>query len=222
MRDNKTSQAAQEYDANVHKTIPRYHLFHEETLDVIKTIFPKPANWLDTGCGTGTLIARALEQFGATRFMASDPSEGMLRLAAEKLANHEITYVLAGSEELESSNRFDIVTAIMVHHYLDEQTRRKATQNCFQLLNPGGVYITFETIKPATEQGIKIGLMRWRQAQLLHGKDPDNVEKHISRYGSELLPITLEAHIQLLRETGFSTVEIFWASGMQAGLYAIK
>lgn len=223
MSDNKTSQAANEYDANVHKTIPRYHLFHEETIDVVATIVPKPQAWLDTGCGTGTLIAKAIEHFGQLRLVAADPAEGMLRVAAEKLTNREITYVLSGTEDLQDdTGSFDVITAIMVHHYLGEQGRTRATQNCFNLLNPGGIYITFETIKPQTELGTQIGLARWRQAQLLNGKNPDIVDKHISRYGIELLPITIEAHLQLLRETGFSTVEVFWASGMQAGFYAIK
>lgn len=222
MRDNKTSQAAQEYDANVHKTIPRYHLFHEETLDVVTTVVRKPQTWLDTGCGTGTLIAKAIKQFGQLRFVAADPSEGMLRIAAEKLASYDITYRLSGTEELIDGDSFDVITAIMVHHYLGEQGRARATQNCFNRLNPGGIYITFETIKPQTKLGTQIGLARWRQVQLTNGKDPAVVDKHINRYGSELLPITIEEHLQLLRQTGFSTVEVFWASGMQAGFYAIK
>ncbi|WP_425058268.1 Carboxy-S-adenosyl-L-methionine synthase [Sporomusa carbonis] len=222
MRDNKTSQPAAEYDANVHKTIPRYHLFHDETLDLVKVAVPRPQSWLDTGCGTGTLIVKAIEQFEHLRFVAADPSEGMLDIAAGKLANNDITYVLSGSEDLHYPDSFDVVTAIMVHHYLNEEGRRKATQNCFHMLKPGGIYITFETIKPNTENGTQIGLKRWRNAQLLSGKSPEAADKHISRYGSELLPITIAAHMELLTETGFSTVEIFWVSGMQAGFYGIK
>ncbi|HWR41954.1 class I SAM-dependent methyltransferase [Sporomusa sp.] len=222
MRDNKTSQAAIEYDANVHKTIPRYHLFHDETLDLVKSTVPKPLAWLDTGCGTGTLILKAIEQFGQLRFVAADPAEGMLKITAEKLANNEITYVLAGSEDLDYTDDFDVVTAIMVHHYLDEEGRKKATKNCYDMLKQGGIYITFESIRPNTETGTQIGLKRWQNAQLLNGKSPEAVDKHISRYGSELLPITIEAHKKLLTEAGFSTVEILWVSGMQAGFYGIK
>lgn len=222
MRDNTTSQSASEYDANVHKTIPRYHLFHEETLDLVKTVFVKPQTWLDTGCGTGTLIAKAIEHFGQLRFTAADPSEGMLRVAAEKLANYPITYILSGTEDLPAADSYDVITAIMVHHYLSEQGRVKAVQNCFERLNHGGIFITFETIKLRTEVGTQLGLARWRRAQLVNGKDPLNVDRHISRYGSELRPISIEAHLQLLRETGFPTAEVFWVSGMQAGFYAVK
>lgn len=222
MKDNKTSQAAINYDANVHKTIPRYHMIHDETLDLIKETVSKPQSWLDTGCGTGTLLTKAIENFGQLRFVAVDPSNEMLQIAAKKLANNEVTYVLSGSEDLNYPEKFDVVTAIMAHHYLAEEERSKATQNCYNMLNQGGIYITFETIRHSTEAGTQIGLKRWRKAQILNGKSPDVADKHISRYGSELLPITIEAHVKLLREIGFSTVEAFWVSGMQAGFYGIK
>jgi len=222
MRDNKTSQAANEYDANVHKTIPRYPLFHEEILDLVKAAVPQPQSWFDTGCGTGTLLEKALECFGQMQVVAADPAENMLSITREKLMNYDITYRLAGSEELCYPDSFDVVTAIMAHHYLNEELRIQATQNCYKTLKQGGVYITFETIRPSTERGTQIGLKRWQTAQVLNGKSPASVEKHISRYGSELLPITIEAHIKILKEAGFSTVETFWVSGMQAGLYGIK
>ena len=222
MRDNKTSQSAIEYDVNVTKTIPKYRLFHDETINLIKLGKPTVESWLDTGSGTGTLILKAIEHFKNIRFVAADPSKSMLDIAKEKLSGKDITYILAGSEELVCCDSFDVVTAIMVHHYLDIGDRIKATQNCFRMLKEGGIYVTFETIRSNTEKGTQIGLRRWREAQLMSGKSIDAVDKHISRYGIELLPISIESHIKLLKEVGFSTIEILWVSGMQAGFYAIK
>jgi len=222
MKDNKTSQAAALYDATVQKTIPRYATFHEETLELIRVTNPNPNNWLDAGCGTGTLIARAGAVFDGVRFVASDPSEAMLEIAREKLAGLDVEYVQAGSEKLSLNRRFDVVTAIMAHHYLRNDLRIMATEKCFAALNPGGIYVTFETIRPFSESGISVGLQRWRLHQLTSGKTAEEVEKHITRYGVDLLPISIEDHLALLRRTGFSTVEILWASGLQAGFFAIK
>ena len=118
MKDNKTSQAASLYDANVHKTIPRYHTFHDETLELIGVMNPSPAAWLDPGCGTGTLIARAADCFGETNFVAADPSPAMLEMARMKLAGVKVEYIQTGSETLSAPQRFDVVTAIMARHYL--------------------------------------------------------------------------------------------------------
>ncbi|MDT8903312.1 class I SAM-dependent methyltransferase [Anaeroselena agilis] len=222
MNDNKTSQAAIHYDENVHKTIPRYHTFHAEVLDLVRVLAPSPRSWLDTGCGTGTLIARAAESFTNTRFLAADPSEAMLELAREKLAALPVDYNQCGSENLAYTDCFDVVTAVMAHHYLSPAQRAQATRKCCEGLRAGGLYITFETIRPLSERGVQVGLQRWRAHQLNSGKAPAEVEKHISRYGSELLPITIAEHLALLEGSGFSAAELFWASGLQAGFYAVK
>jgi len=222
MRDNKTSQVASEYDANVSKTIPYYTLFHEETIKLVKACGVTTGSWLDTGCGTGNFILKAKEHFNDVQFVAADPSSSMLEIAKEKLSDMDTTCLLAGTEELCHAGPFEVVTAILAHHYLDKMMREKATHNCYAMLKLGGVYITFETIRPGTDKGTKIGLQRWRDTQMANGKSPDSADKHISRYGTELLPITIDSHLMLLRETGFSIAEILWVSGMQAGFYAIK
>ena len=222
MKDNKTSQAAVLYDANVQKTIPRYATLHEETLELIRVLQPDPKTWLDTGCGTGTLIAKAGKIFDGVRFVAADPSAAMLEIAGEKLAGMDVEYEQTGSEGIFINSKFDIVTAIMAHHYLSAEQRIVATEKCFAALNPGGIYVTFETTRPFSQRGIAVGLQRWRLHQLASGKAEEEVEKHISRYGIELLPISIEDHLSLLRTTGFSVVEILWVSGLQAGFFAIK
>jgi tRNA (cmo5U34)-methyltransferase len=224
-RDNKTSQPAQEYDANIEKTIPMYRLFHEQTMDLVTTLHPEPQAWLDAGCGTGALAARASEKFDITRFFLTDPSSAMVEIAEEKLLDirDRCTFIVSGTEELHLPHEsLDVISAILSHHYVSLEVRQLITENCYHMLKPGGLYITFESIRPATETGLQIGLERWRQVQLQTGKSPAAVAKHISRYGIEFLPIPIAQHLDLLRDSGFTTVELFWASYLQAGFYAIK
>lgn len=45
-------------------------------------------------------------------------------------------FVGSGSRELDlPSESIDVLTAIMSHHYFDIVDRRKATENCFRMLN---------------------------------------------------------------------------------------
>ena len=41
-------------------------------------------------------------------------------------------------------------------------------------------------------------------------------------YGKDYFPITLEEHINLMRNSGFRVVEILWLSNMQVGLWGMK
>lgn len=224
MRDNKTSQPAREYDGNVRKTMPYYDCFHDNAINLVEAYKPEPAAWLDAGGGTGMLLEKAVRRFPGTAFTLADPSAAMLEIAQEKFTGTvACSFLAAGTEKLACPDAsFDVITAVLAHHYFDAAGRREATRNCYRMLKADGVYINFETVLPASERGKEIGLKMWRLAQLRQGKDEAAVDKHINRFGQEFFPISVAAHLEVLRETGFTTVEMLWMSGMQAGFYAIK
>lgn len=223
MSDNTTSTNASEYDGHVAGVNPYYGLYHTEALEVVKSAAPNPALWLDTGCGTGTMVQKAAQQYPGTAFTIADPSAAMMELAVQKLTGLSIHPVLAGTQALDlPDNTFDVITAIQSHHYLDEATRRAATENCFRMLKPGGVYITFENVRPYTEAGLRVGMDRWRCYQLEYGRTAEAVEHHLSRYDKEYFPITISQHLELLRCCGFGASEVLFRGIMQAGFYALK
>lgn len=230
--DNKTPYKSELYDTHVLETLPYYTSYHIETINLVKSLSKEPDIWLDTGCGTGTMVKIALEHFRHTKFFIVDPSEGMLDEARDKLINNSDNHlkprvkILKPSPTQEFSQEFekspDIITAIQCHHYLNNDDRKKAVKVCYENLKEGGIFVTFENIRPLTEKGVKIGKENWKNFQLARGKDNEEVNQHLSRFDSEYFPLTIEEHLKLLRETGFETVELLWYSYMQAGFYAIK
>jgi tRNA (cmo5U34)-methyltransferase len=48
------------------------------------------------------------------------------------------------------------------------------------------------------------------------------VVEHRKRFGANYFPLTVQEHLELYYRIGFSTVELFWYSYMQAGFFAIK
>lgn len=225
--DNATPYLAADYDSQVRVTIPYYDAFHAETINRVKAIRKEPQMWLDTGCGTGTFVEEALVAFPNTHFIIADPSEKMLGIAKKKLAyassdrveflKPAVTQDLGGLER-----KLDVITAIQSHHYMTNGERAKATKVCFNLMQHGGVYITYENVRPLTAKGIEIGKEYWKRFQLAKGRDAATVENHLCRFDAEYFPITIMDHLSLLRKTGFSTSEILWYSYLQAGLYSIK
>ncbi|WMW23815.1 class I SAM-dependent methyltransferase [Methanolobus sediminis] len=226
--ENKTPHLPEDYDSKISTVLPYYRSFHEETINLVESLPEPPKVWMDTGCGTGTFIAKAIEHFPDTKFLMLDPSEGMLTQAKEKLSSYNCNKIkileASATQDFtqELSEQPDIITAIQCHHYLDLENRKKAVLKCYELLKEGGIFITFENISPLTEEGISIGKSYWGDFQSRHGRTEEEVEAHLKRFGTEYFPITVEEHLKLLRETGFRTVELFWYSYMQAGFYCIK
>jgi tRNA (cmo5U34)-methyltransferase len=221
--DNTTPHLASHYDQNITFTIPYYHTIQEEILAFIESIEDKPGSWLDTGCGTGTLVSHALNRFPETIFTVADPSEEMLLQAGKKLSDERVRILdRCRTENLESETRYDIITAIQCHHYLDIPTRKQAVDRCFTLLKPGGYYITSENIRPLSREGGKISLRYWGKFQEKAGKTYEEVKAHLARFDTEYHPLTIPEHFALYRSAGFKIVEILWYSYMQGIFYAIK
>ncbi len=228
--DNKSAHAAAEYDAEVRRVLPYYDAIHEETMDVVRAVVGEPACWVDTGAGTGALVAAALTRFGRTRFVLADPSEAMLTQArlclAEDIASGRVAILPpAGSDRLpgiEPRLRAQAVTAVMCHHYLEPEARRAAVRGCFEILEPGGVLVVFENVESESARGREIGLGRWREFQLRQGRAAEVVDRHLARFGTEVKPVRIAEHLSLLRGVGFGAVELIWRAHMQAGLLAVK
>jgi tRNA (cmo5U34)-methyltransferase len=219
---------AQNYDAHIEVTIPYYRTFHLEVINLVKAFGGEPRLWLDTGCGTGNLVLEAAKSFPQTDFLLTDPSSEMLDAVRAKLGSEDktrITFLERSSTQditLPEGDSPDVITAVLCHHYLRDQARADATRRCYQLLSPGGAYITFENIRPLTSSGTEIAKAYWLAFQVASGKTEAEAENHLKRFGVEYFPITVEEHLAQLRGCGFKTVELFWYSYLQAGFFCIK
>lgn len=222
MKDNLSAYNSNEYDKQIGSVLPYYEEFHIQILDLVKALSTDRIKWLDTGCGTGGLAQKALEIFPDTEFTLCDPSENMIHTAKQKLNNYDIRCYNLSSQELSFTNEFDIVTAVQAHHYLDTESRKKATQCCYKALKNGGIYISFENIAFSSTQSESIGIKRWENFQKNNGKTDNEIKAHISRRGTEVFPIKIEQHLKLIKDCGFKSADILWASYMQAGFFAIK
>jgi tRNA (cmo5U34)-methyltransferase len=221
--DNTTPHKSSNYDRNVRQTIPFYETMHWQVIDLVKSARPDVACWLDTGCGTGYLAEIALPVFPRTCFILADPSEAMLQQARKRLQSARLKFLQpVGSQDLDVDAAVQVVTAIQCHHYLRAPERQRAVQSCYRVLEPGGLFITSENVAPYTDQGIAIGLERWKHFQIEQGRAPSTVENHLKRFNTAYFPITVSEHLTLLKTTGFQAVELFWLSHVQAGFYAVK
>ena len=222
--DSATYLNSTEFDKNVERTMPFYGEFHRQTIELLAEMDYVHPRWLDTGCGTGLLIEKAIHCFPDAEFTLADPSEAMIKIASAKFAgNPQIRDIrVCGSQDLDYNEEYDIVTAIQCHHYLKEEERLEAIDKCFKALKQGGVLVVFEIISPDTEDGLKIAMKRWKTYQLAHDRNETEIDTHLARYGVGYFPISISTHFEILKNAGFKVVEQFWRSHIVSGFYAIK
>lgn len=217
-----TAFRAEEYDAKIQQTLPFYEEFYRQVVDILDISGRKNIAWLDIGCGTGKMYEVASKKISIQSFCFTDISAKMLAIAKERFWAGQNRFQQISVLELEAIEKYDVATAICVHHYLSEKDRKLAIGKCCQALKAGGLFFTFENIAPGSEIGRQLALDRWKSYQVRNGKGRQEAEKHIKRYGVDYFPLTIEAHLDLMRKCGFQAAELIWMSYMQAGFMGVK
>ncbi|HVO17851.1 MAG TPA: class I SAM-dependent methyltransferase [Anaeromyxobacter sp.] len=224
--DNASAHAAADYDAQIEVSVPHHRLIHREVIRLVRAVDPAPGEWLDTGCGTGSLAAEAAAAFPRTRFLLADPSPGMLGEAGRKLeaARDRVAFLPpAGTGDLEpSAGPVDVLTAVQCHHYLGREARGAALERCRELLRPGGLLVVTENVRFASARAQELGRRRWIEYQIEAGRVAQAARAHVDRIDKEFFPITVDEHLALLGRLGFRDATLFWLSHMQAGVYALR
>lgn len=222
MPDNASAYASGAYDGHIESVLPYYREYHAQIIALARAAGLTSPDWLDTGCGTGTLALRALEAFPGARLTLCDPSEQMLGEARRKLAGRDVRFERLSSQELPFEAEFDAVTAVMCHHYLQPEERELAVRRCFAALRPSGLFVAFEHIRMSTPESDAIALKGWVRFLEAQGNPPEEVAMQLERRGAKVLPVTAEEHLALLRRCGFRSANVLWASCLQAGFWAVK
>ena len=222
MKDNVSAFCAEEYDEKIKKTLPYYEEFYRQVIDVVKAKFDRPVKWLDVGCGTGKMAEEGWKAVKIDRLLCCDHSPEMVRTSGERFQNKNVEFLTVSLLDMDIEETFDVVTAIQVLHYFKGEERMKAVRKCFEALNAGGIFLTFENFAPYSEAGKKLFLKRWKAYQMQQGRSKEECEKHLQRYGKEYYPVTISEQMDSLKQCGFKDCEIIWVSNMQAGLLGIK
>lgn len=108
-------------------------------------------SYLDVGSGTGDVALEILRQSPGSIVTGIDPSEGMLVLGRVKIQAaglaQSITLSVGDALDLQfRDHAFDgVITAFCIRNVTD---RRRALEECYRVLRPGGKFVILELTDP--------------------------------------------------------------------------
>ncbi len=167
----------------------------------IADCFPKenrePA-LLDLGVGTGLELARLFEQFPGLKVTGIDLSQGMLDILKEKYRDKKINAVCGSYFDIDfGKESYDFALSTYSLHHFSEERKKVLYRKVFDALRRGGIYIEGDyTCKTLAEQERYI-----REGEKLE----NNIADGFYHYD---IPFTAEMQVKLLKEAGFSDIEI--------------
>ncbi|MDJ0841407.1 MAG: class I SAM-dependent methyltransferase [Acidobacteriota bacterium] len=115
---------------------------YEKKLAITREYLNPQSSVLEFGCGTGSTAL--LHAPHVKQILALDSSEKMIEIAgakAEKEGVSNVDFMTATLTDLQRPPAsFDVILGLNVLHLLDD--REEAIRRCFELLAPGGIFIS--------------------------------------------------------------------------------
>jgi tRNA (cmo5U34)-methyltransferase len=187
---------------------------------------PGATSVLDIGCGAGNYSLKLLQSLPDLNVSLVDLSQPMLERAVQRLrpvTAGDIRAIQADIREMElGQGQFDIILAAAVFHHLrGDDEWRAVFAKCFAALKPGGSLWIFDLIEhstPAVQE-----LMWARYADYLVQFKGEGYRDQVFGYiAEEDTPRPLMFQLDLLREVGFTRLEILHKTSVFAAFGAIK
>lgn len=163
---------------------------------------------LDLGIGTGIELEKLFKKVPNAQIIGVDLSEGMLKQLLEKYSSfkEQITTIKGSYFHVPFGHKkYDfIISSMTMHHFLEDK-KVELYKKIKSALNDNGMYIEGDYIVNENEE--KECLEEY--FKILEGlpEKEINGDYHID------IPFTREKQERLLREAGFTNIEIIWQEG---------
>ncbi|OUS05795.1 SAM-dependent methyltransferase [Rhodobacterales bacterium 52_120_T64] len=140
---------------------------YQKKLEITRSYFTPESEVLELGCGTGT-TAVAHAPF-VKQILAIDVSSKMLEFAENKAKAAGVTNVIFSRANIENISDFettyDVIMCHSILHLLED--KQAVIANVFQLLKPGGVFVSSTVCIGSNNAFLRALLMAGRRIGLL-------------------------------------------------------
>jgi tRNA (cmo5U34)-methyltransferase len=214
-----------EYDTQIRRFIPGYNDMLEMVCNCqtfFETRIDHPLRIVELGSGTGALTERPALRSPDAAITAVDCDSEMLQRAKERLSRFGIRY-LVGTFEEGLDPGYDIVTAsLALHHLLEKSAKISIYRRIFAALDPGGAFINADAMidshGPLRERAFQI----WTSHMIANGISHEAAINHLHEWQNEDRYFSLVEEFGMLKEAGFSNIDVLWRNGPVSVIAATK
>ena len=221
------SDVAEVFDDMLERSVPLYRQCQDLTVNWCKRLATPDRCVYDLGCSTGSLLRLLAESIPTTPrvpLIGVDNSAAMLSKAREKLNNspNSVDFIKAN---LDASFSFNDSCAIVMNYtlqFIPVENRASLLKKIYESLMPGGGFILNEKVLSEDELLNETFIEMHHNFKKDHGYSKMEISKKRDALENVLVPIKLSTTMTLVREAGFTAVELFFKWNNFAGLIALK
>ncbi len=174
---------------------------------------PPDARILVLGAGGGLELEVFAQAQAQWQFDGVDPSAEMLQLAHTRLHDHLPRVRLhQGTITVAPAGPFDAACCLLTLHFLARDERRRTLAEVRRRLKPGAPFVVVHFSFPQDAALRDKWLTRCTDFAILSGIDPDKARAREKGLGTQLPILSPQEDEAVLREAGFSGIELFYAA----------
>jgi len=218
-------EVAKDFDQHVRKSVPFYDQVQDMVVEMSEWFVRDGMAVYDLGTSTGETILQLQRKHAGKkdlRFIGVDNSLPMLEKARTKCAGGNVQLLHQNLSALSELPDAGLVTAIYALQFLPLSERRRVLERVHRDLQEGGAIVMVEKIRGETSLFEDMWLELYWDMKKKSGLNAEQVLSKARSLRGVLVPLTVSENIQLLREAGFSSVDVFLKWYNFAGFIAIK
>lgn len=211
------------FDSHVRKSVPFYDEIQRMVIELSEYFVRDQSVVYDLGSSTGTtiqLLADAHAGKEDVQFIGIDVSEFMINEARKKMTRANVQFHHKNIMDMDFSPPANFMTALFTLQFLTFADRRKLLTQIKQGLIEGGAFLFVEKVCAEHSSFEDIWMELYWDFKRRQGLTPEQIVEKANSIRGVLKPLTVEENRELLRQTGFSRVEIFFKWYNWAGFLA--
>lgn len=219
----KFNMIAKKYDSQRRYLIPCLDDFYNITTELIELNSVSPSI-LDIGAGTGLLTYYIYQKYNNAKYTLIDISEEMLNISKQRFEYFnkiDIEYIVADYTKYHYKQQYDaVVSALSIHHLTDDD-KQEVYNAAYNILKNDGVFINADQVLGLCEETEEINRKNWIKRIESSVLNQEEKKSAYSRMALDKMA-TLNKNIEMIKNSGFKNVEVYYKYYNFAVIYARK
>lgn len=218
------------FDNMLVRSIPDYPRMRELTFNLGARFVRDGTNVCDLGCSRGEALKPFIERFGnadpAVTFSALEVSEPMLEAARHNIGGSAnvsvVRHDLRGPLPATYTANSSLILSVLTLQFVPIEYRQRIVREVFHALVPGGAFLLVEKVLGEDSRIDDVLVSTYYGEKNKNGYSEEDIMKKRLALEGVLVPLTARWNEEMLRASGFETVDVFWRSLNFAGWIAVK
>ena len=210
------TQVTKVFDEMLERSIPSYQRMRTLVTEIVKYHIKQNNlthnNILDLGCSTGEQIEQLKNQLHQNYYIGLECSQPMLKEARQKLRgeyNIAIQNKDIIKEDFEVKN-CGAILSILTLQFIPIEYRQEVLKKVYDSLSKKGIFIFVEKIIGDNYNYSELYEQLYYNMKYINGYSTQEIRDKRMKLEGVLVPVTNQFNIDLLKQAGFTKIDIFW------------